>query len=91
MGLSNDIKEIFGYSNKSDDFIVGTDVFSDLVINTTSDNQNFYYFYNKKDKRLIKQFLLENRPQVDYVCQVTLVKKDNKFSPRLTFLVRDTN
>jgi len=38
---------------------------------------------------LIKQFILDSRPQVDYICQVNLIKKGDKFTPRLTFSVRD--
>jgi hypothetical protein len=53
MGLSNEIKERFGWSNKGEDFVIGVDSFSDLQINPTPERENFYYFYNKKDRRLI--------------------------------------
>ncbi len=91
MEFSNNIKEIFGWSDKGEDFVVGKDSFFDLQINATPDKESFYYFYNKKDRRLIKQFLLESRLQVDYICHVILIKKGEKFSPKITFLTRDKN
>jgi hypothetical protein len=76
---------------ESDDFIIGTDNFSDLEISSTSEADSFYYFFNKKNRRLIKQFLLEGRAQVDYLCQVILIKKEDKFTPRIILSVRDKN
>lgn len=72
----------------NDNFIVGKDSFDDLEIHPTPTN-NFYYFFNKKDSKLIKQFILNKKDQVDYVCIVTLIKKDEKFTPRLAVSVRD--
>lgn len=78
-----------GFSNKSEDFVVGTENFSDLQINSTATSEHFYFFYNKKDNRLIKQFVLKEGAQVDYICQVVLIKKDEKFTSRLALSVRD--
>jgi hypothetical protein len=69
------------------DFIVGKDDFDDIKISPTPES-TFYWFYNTRSQKLIKQFVLEEREQVDYLCQVTLIKKDEKFSPRLRFLIR---
>lgn len=70
-------------------FIVGKDSFNDIEIQTTSSENSFYYFYNKKVSRLVTQFVLCEKEKVDYICQVTLIKKDGKFTPRLAFSVRD--
>lgn len=86
-----ELRNILKWSDKKEDFLVGKDTFSDLQINSTADKENFYYFYSRKDRSLVKQFILESRPQVDYICQVVLIKKEEKFSPRLTFVTRDKN
>ncbi len=71
------------------DFIIGKDNFADLVVSPTS-HENFYYFFNQRLRRLIKRFLLDARPRVSYFCEVTLIKKNEKFTPRLHFVVKDT-
>jgi hypothetical protein len=71
------------------DFIVGQDDFNDLVINPTAQD-SFYYFFNERDNRLVKRFVLDcTRPTVLYCCDVSLIKKNDKFTPRLHFTVRD--
>lgn len=89
MKLSKEIFNILGWSEKSEDFIIGKDNFSDLQINSTPAIEQFYYFFHQKDRRLIKQFVLNEGKQVDYICRVTLIKKGDKFTPRLAFSVRD--
>jgi len=89
MKFSREILNILGWSEKSEDFIIGKDNFSDIQINSTSAIKGFYYFFYQKDKRLIKQFVLNEKKQVDYICRVTLIKKGDKFTPRLSFSVRD--
>jgi hypothetical protein len=69
------------------DFIVGKDGFEDIKVTPTAES-NFYWFYNSSSQKLIKQFVLQEREQVDYLCQVTLVKRGDRFSPRLRFFVR---
>mgnify|MGYP007077485390 CR=1 FL=1 len=71
------------------DFIVGEDDFGDLKIRSTAEKDNFYYFYSQSNRRLIKRFILRRGPQVDYVCEVKLIKKDDRFTPRLVFSIRD--
>ena len=79
MGLSKEILEALRLSwpKESDDFTVGKDrLYLDIEMNLESETGQFYYFFDKKNRRLIKQFLLEKRSQVDYICQVVLIKKD---------------
>lgn len=73
---------------KSKDFVIGEDSFSDLQINPTA-IQNFYYFSNKKNNSIVKQFVLHEKERVDYICQVKLIKKGEKFTPRLALSTRD--
>lgn len=73
----------------NDSFEIGTDDFSLLEINPTPDIKDFYYFFYKKEKRLIKKFILHKKERVDYLCTVILIKKGNKFSPRLAISIRD--
>src|SRR3989344_5104879 len=89
MKFSKEIFNILGWSEKSDDFIIGKDNFSDLQISSTPAIEQFYYFFYQKDRRLIKQFVLNEGKQVDYICRVTLIRKDDKFTPLLSFSVRD--
>lgn len=72
------------------DFIIGKDKFEDVEVHPT-EQSNFYWFYNTKSQRLIKQFVLQEREEVDYLCQVTLIKKTDRFSPRLRFSIRHRN
>lgn len=74
--------------DKNDKFIVGKHNFNDLQINATPAN-GFYYFYHKQERRLITKFILEEKKQVECVCQITLIKKGEKFTPRLTLSIRD--
>ncbi len=76
------------WAQKSEDFVVDVDDFDDLEINPVENNK-LWYFYLKKEKRLIKQFVLERRKNVDRLCYVTLIKAGEKFTPRLSFSVRD--
>ena len=91
MKISKEVLEALGWSDKGEDFVIGSDNFSDLEVQSAPSRENFYYFYNKKDRRLIKQFVLDRRKQVDYICQVTLIKRGERFTPRLALSVRDKN
>lgn len=73
---------------QNDSFNVGKDDFSTLEIHPTPSN-GFYYFFYKKENRLIKRFILLEKERVDYLCTVVLIKKEDKFSPRLSFSIRD--
>lgn len=76
------------WAQKSEDFVVDVDDFDDLEINP-AENNKFWYFYLKKERRLIKQFVLRRGDRVDHLCCVTLIKAGDKFTPRLAFSVRD--
>lgn len=91
MKLIKETLKALGWSEKSSDFIIGKDNFSNLQVNVTSEHEQFYYFYDRKNHRLIKQFVLKSGERVDYLCQVTLIKKDKRFTPRLALSVRDKN
>ena len=71
-----------------ENFIIGEENFSDLEINHKTETDKFYYFKNKKTNKLIKQFILKKGKIVDYMCAVTLIKNDKKFSPHLIFSIR---
>jgi hypothetical protein len=75
---------------KSEDFMIGVHDFTDLQINAAPEvDRNFYYFYDRRQRQLIKQFILDERVQVNYICKVTLIRKGDKFTPRLAFSIRD--
>lgn len=86
MGISLDDDNWIQSSD--DNFNIGEEAFDDLEIHPTPIN-NFYYFFNKNKNKLIKQFILEKRAKVDYICRVILIKKGDKFTPRLSFSVRN--
>lgn len=71
-----------------EEFNIGVDSFDDIEICPTQNSSGFYYFFNKSQNKLIKQFILDNRPQVKYLCQVTLIKNEEKFTPRVSFSIR---
>lgn len=85
--MSTSSKIVARRSNEFD-FVIGQDKFEDLQIKCAP-AETFYYFYNKSQNQLIKQFILASRPQVTYVCKVTLIKKGDKFTPRLSLSIRD--
>ena len=70
------------------EFTVGTDDFSKLEIRDSNAN-NFHYFYDTQHSRLIKHFVLEEKPQVETLCEVTLIKKGERFAPRLRLWKRN--
>ncbi len=72
------------------DFVVGMDNFEDLIVHPKP-HSNYYWLYHKVRKRKIQFLVLDNRKNVIYACQVTLIKKEGhtKFTPRLHFTIRD--
>lgn len=82
----DDLDSYIQISNEN--FIVGTDDFRDLEINPTS-IENFHYFFDNKRRRLIKQFILDEKPKTRCIAQVNLIKKGDKFTPRLKISIRD--
>lgn len=63
------------------EFLIGRDDFSQLAIRN-SGIRGFHYFYDP-NRGLIKSFILEVKPRIMTLCEVTLIKKGNVFTPRL--------
>ena len=71
------------------DFVIGIDNFENVLIDSASVN-GFWYFKNT-EKGLIKRFVLQQSPQIEKICAVTLIKKnDGKFTPRFDFQIWHT-
>ena len=71
------------------DFVIGIDNFENVLIDSASVN-GFWYFKNT-EKGLIKRFVLQQSPQIEKICVVTLIKKnDGKFTPRFDFQIWHT-
>lgn len=64
-------------------FVVGEDDFTDLEIHPKEGNTAFTYFYDPRERRLIKEFVLGESEQRIFRCVVTLIAKGDKFEPRL--------
>ncbi|HEX6341379.1 Shedu immune nuclease family protein [Umezawaea sp.] len=81
----------FSVSYRADEteFSVSDDDFSMLEIRDSGSESGFQYFYDTKLNRLITDFVLKDGPQVATLCQVTLIKKDGKYAPRLRFWKKD--
>lgn len=72
------------------EFTVGKDSFDELTISPT-EISGFYYFLHPKIG-LIKHFVIDDSlPTRKYFCDVTLIKKGDKFSPRLAVSIRKIN
>ncbi|MEV6105848.1 Shedu anti-phage system protein SduA domain-containing protein [Streptomyces sp. NPDC051940] len=69
----------------SKEFDVARQDFSDLEIQ----GSGFSYFYDTRTNRMITDFLLDDRPQVATLCNVTLIHKDGALSPRIKLWKRD--
>ena len=82
------IKEFLLQKAKDTEFDVETGNFADLEIRQ-GDQPDFFYFYDTRENRLIKSFVLQQNPQVDTVCDVVLIKKDEGLTPRLNFWKKD--
>jgi hypothetical protein len=64
------------------EFDLATEDLSSLEIRD-SGNHTFYYFFDKTGKRLIKRFVLEHKPQVTTLCDITLIKKGGELTRRI--------
>lgn len=69
----------------SKEFDVAQQDFSDLEIR----GRGFSYFYDTRTSRMITDFLLDDRPQVATLCNVTLINKDGALSPRVKLWKKD--
>jgi hypothetical protein len=72
----------------TDLFVVEEESFEDLIINPTPEG-TFYYFFNNRKNRLVKHFLLGDKDTVYCTCQVTLIKKEERFTPRISVAIRN--
>lgn len=72
-------------------FYVGTDDFSDLEINASPNNGNFYYFKRDSAGALVTHFVLKDGPIRSKLCEVKLIKNGVVFEPRLHLTIRNTN
>lgn len=71
------------------EFDVESDDFSALEIRDSGQESGFHYFFDTKRNTLITDFILEDRQRVSTLAQVTLIKKDDGFSPRIRLWKKD--
>jgi hypothetical protein len=71
-----------------EDFIVGTDELKDIQVSPPVGDSSFCWFYHARRKHLIKYFVLGEQPRVIVRCDVKLIAKDGKFTPRFKFSKR---
>lgn len=76
------------YVNPTTEFNLEEGDLSGLEIRPTVGSA-LYYFYDTKSSRLITDFILEDRPRVMTLCQVTLIRGDEGFSPRIRLWKKD--
>jgi Domain of unknown function (DUF4263) len=62
---------------------------SALEIRDAQNETGFYYFYDTSSRRLITDFVLTDRPQVALMCQVTLIRKVDRYTPRIRLWRKD--
>ncbi|MEU9797028.1 Shedu anti-phage system protein SduA domain-containing protein [Streptomyces sparsogenes] len=63
--------------------------FADLEIRGSHDSNGFHYLYDTRARRMITDFVLDDRPQVATLCSVTIIKKGNTFTPRIKLWKKD--
>src|SRR3546814_8951152 len=71
------------------EFDVEQDDFAALEIRQDGE-RNLFYFYDTVGRGLVKGFVLKLAPRVETICDVMLIEKDGRFTPRLTFWKKDT-
>ena len=71
------------------EFDVEADDFSKLEIRTKEEGDKFHYFYDVGHNRLITDFIVDDSPQAPTMCTVTLIRKEDGYSPRLRFWKKD--
>lgn len=72
----------------TNEFMVKDGDFSTLEVRAGTDG-SFHYFYDTKHHRVIKSFVIDDRPRVATLCDVVLIKKNDGYSPRLKFWKKD--
>lgn len=68
-------------------FDMSTQTLTDLEIRADSDT--FYYFYDPVNRCLVKNFRLDDKERVALYCEVRLIRRDDKYSPRIRLWKRD--
>lgn len=63
--------------------------FADLEIRGSQDSSGFHYLYDTRARRMITEFVLDDRPQVATHCSVTIIKKGDTFTPRIKLWKKD--
>ncbi|WP_435191752.1 Shedu anti-phage system protein SduA domain-containing protein [Streptomyces sp. bgisy126] len=63
--------------------------FADLEIRASQDSNGFHYLYDTRACRMITDFVLDDRPRVATLCNVTIIKKDGTFTPRIKLWKKD--
>ncbi|MER5804910.1 Shedu anti-phage system protein SduA domain-containing protein [Streptomyces mirabilis] len=63
--------------------------FADLEIRGSQDSSGFHYLYDTRARRMITDFVLDDRPQVATLCSVTIIKKGDTFTPRIKLWKKD--
>ncbi|WP_328493494.1 DUF4263 domain-containing protein [Streptomyces sp. NBC_00414] len=63
--------------------------FTDLEIRGSQDNTGFHYLYDTRARRMITDFVLDDRPRVATLCNVTIIKKGDTFTPRIKLWKKD--
>ncbi|MDV9168625.1 DUF4263 domain-containing protein [Streptomyces sp. W16] len=63
--------------------------FTDLEIRGSQDSSGFHYLYDTRGRRMITEFVLDDRPQVATLCSVTIIKKGDTFTPRIKLWKKD--
>lgn len=69
------------------EFIVEGGDFAQLDIRPSTDS--LHYFYDKKNSRLVTDFVLHDGLKVATICSVTLIHNDGTYTPRLKFWKKD--
>jgi hypothetical protein len=70
------------------DFVGGEDDWDQISIHSRGETGYHWLYHNQKRKQ-IRYFVLDTRPEVRYLCKVTLIKTEGKLTPRLHFTIRD--
>ncbi|WP_306972095.1 AbiJ-related protein [Streptomyces canus] len=73
----------------STEFDVTRRDFTDLEIRGSQDSSGFHYLYDTRARRMITDFVLDDRPQVATLCSVTIIKKGDTFTPRIKLWKKD--
>ncbi|MEV5980889.1 hypothetical protein [Streptomyces sp. NPDC052114] len=63
--------------------------FTDLEIRGSQDSNAFHYLYDNRARRMITDFVLDDRPQVATLCSITIIKKGDTFTPRIKLWKKD--